>query len=206
MQSFLYAALGDSTGVGVGARDGRGGYVARLYARLSAHTPEASLLNLCASGATSRAVVQSQLPRATSRTPALATVFVGINDLIQGVAPETFAENLEHVATSLARIGTRALFCTLPDLAYAPAAVYFTRALGVQRRAFETRTLAFNQRIGDSARRHGHALADLFTISLADRAHFFSDDGFHPSAHGYDELAATLWPQLVSLLPREATA
>jgi len=199
--TLLYAALGDSTGVGVGARDGRGGYVARLFARLRSRMPGARLMNLCVSGATSRGVVSAQLAHALSAAPQVATVFMGINDLIQGVAPATFASHVERVASALEEQRTRVLFCTLPDLAHAPAAQYFMRTLGVQRALFETRTLAFNQQITESAERYGHAVQDLFAVPLRDRAHFFSEDGFHPSAQGYEELAETLWPAFAALVP-----
>src|SRR5688572_15350644 len=56
-----YIALGDSTGVGVGAREG--GYVAHLYSELAALHPGARLMNLCGSGATTARVLAQQVPR-----------------------------------------------------------------------------------------------------------------------------------------------
>lgn len=73
--SFLYAALGDSTGVGVGASDGRG-YAVRLFERLRVQRADVRLLNLSVSGATSRGVIEMQLPRALTASPRLATVFI----------------------------------------------------------------------------------------------------------------------------------
>lgn len=46
MGTFLYAALGDSSGIGFGACDGHG-YVSRTFARLSRMMPRAELMNLC---------------------------------------------------------------------------------------------------------------------------------------------------------------
>ncbi|MDB4972047.1 MAG: hypothetical protein JWN48_388 [Myxococcaceae bacterium] len=200
-KALLYAALGDSTGVGVGALDGRG-YVARLFTRLSRLRPEARLLNACTSGAVSRHVLERQLPRVLSAQPSLVTVFVGINDLIQGVAPSSFGQHVDEVARALAGGGARCLFCTVPDLSHAPAASAFISALGVKRSLFETRTLALNAQIVHSAHVHGHAVHDLFTAALQDKERFFSSDGFHPSAHGYEELAEQLWPALARQLER----
>src|SRR4051812_17377096 len=45
----IYAALGDSTGVGVGAKEG--GYVARLFTRIKSVRPDSTLTNVCVSGA-----------------------------------------------------------------------------------------------------------------------------------------------------------
>src|ERR671916_2521082 len=47
---IVYVALGDSTGAGVGAREG--GYVLRLFNRLVERRPGSRLNNLCVSGAT----------------------------------------------------------------------------------------------------------------------------------------------------------
>ena len=47
----VYTALGDSTGVGTGAREG-GGYVLRLFKRIERERPLSRLTNLCVSGAT----------------------------------------------------------------------------------------------------------------------------------------------------------
>jgi acyl-CoA thioesterase I len=194
MQELLYAALGDSTGVGVGARDGRG-YVARLHVRLR----KARLLNACASGATSGDVLRRQLPRVLAEAPSFATVFIGINDLIRGSSVELYRQNLDGIATQLAARGVPTLFCTIPDLAFAPAAAFFLTSLRVPRASFEERTLAFNAAVLETARAHGHGAHDLFSISLADKTHFFSSDGFHPSDAGYEALAKELWPSVEAL-------
>lgn len=201
--ALRYIALGDSTGVGVGAHDGRG-YVARLHERLLALVPDARLVNLCISGATSEQVVARQLPRALAELEdgSIASVFVGINDLVRGVSPVRFGEQLEQLARTLAQQQVPTLLCTLPDLVHAPAARTFMQTLGVAGSLFETRTLAFNAEVQAVARKHQLRVADLFEVPLADRAHFFCDDGFHPSAQGYEELTTQLWPVFSRLLPR----
>ena len=64
--SLRYVALGDSSGVGVGARNG--GYVEHLFQRLRRVRAGVGLLNLAMSGATSATVLSGQLPKAT-RSP-----------------------------------------------------------------------------------------------------------------------------------------
>src|SRR5690242_17677506 len=54
-----YVALGDSSAVGVGAREG--GYPARLARRLRAEGADVDLMNLGVSGATSADVLRGQL-------------------------------------------------------------------------------------------------------------------------------------------------
>lgn len=199
----LYVALGDSTGVGVGARDGRG-FVARLHERMREEEPQLRLLNLSVSGATSQGVVAWQLPRAMAVAPTVVTVFMGINDLLQGVTPESFSENVERVAQSFAERRTPSLFCTLPDLAYAPATRRYLTSWGSRGSLLEGRTQAFNDVIERFARAHGHAVHDLFDVALDDGLHFFSSDGFHPSSEGYEELARRLWPDLRALIVARA--
>jgi acyl-CoA thioesterase-1 len=56
---IVYVALGDSTGSGVGARNG--GYVARLFKRMVERRPGSRLVNLCVSGSTTTDVLRGQL-------------------------------------------------------------------------------------------------------------------------------------------------
>src|SRR5207253_1140514 len=76
----IYAALGDSTGVGVGARDGSG-YVARLFTRITRVRPGSKLTNVCVSGATTADVLRTQIEPALSARPTLITLGIGINDV-----------------------------------------------------------------------------------------------------------------------------
>ncbi|MCA1558682.1 MAG: SGNH/GDSL hydrolase family protein, partial [Acidobacteria bacterium] len=76
--SVTYTALGDSTGAGVGAREG-GGYVARLFVRIKKERPDSRLTNLCVSGATTENVLHEQLTPAISSRPTLITLGIGIN-------------------------------------------------------------------------------------------------------------------------------
>src|ERR687892_610256 len=85
----VYVALGDSTGVGVGARGG-GGYVARIFERIERVRPGSRLVNLCVSGATTGDVLRGQVGRVGDARPTLVTVGIGINDLTRMTAPEQF--------------------------------------------------------------------------------------------------------------------
>ena len=84
---IVYVALGDSTGAGVGARDG-GGYVARLFKRIEERRPGSTLNNVCVSGATTADLVRGQLDRGVALNPDLVTVGIGINDIGHGLSLE----------------------------------------------------------------------------------------------------------------------
>ena len=54
-----------------------------------------------------------------------------------------------------------------------------------------------NQRIAQLARRPGFTVVDLFGLSLREipeHPEYFCDDGFHPSAQGYDRICEFIWP------------
>ncbi len=187
----VYAALGDSTGVGVGARKG-GGYVARLFERIERARPGSRLVNLCVSGATTADVLRSQVGRVGEAGPTLVTVGIGINDLTRMVAPEQFARNFEEIVARVReQTGAPFVVSNLPDISHAPRVPEFMREDA--RRGIRL----FNERIADAAARHRLHLADSFAKSaevIPKHPEFFSPDGFHPSDEGYEFWAFEMWP------------
>lgn len=187
----VYVALGDSTGVGVGARKG-GGYVARLFERIERIRPGARLVNLCVSGATTGDVLRAQVGRVGEATPSLVTLGIGINDLVRQAAPEQFAHNFEEIVTRLrAQTDAPVVVSNLPDISHAPAVPAFLHEEA------RRRLVLFNERIADAAARHRMHLADSFEKSAAvipTHPEFFSPDGFHPSDEGYEFWAFEMWP------------
>lgn len=190
-EPVVYVALGDSTGVGVGARKG-GGYVARLFERIERVRPGSRLVNLCVSGATTVDVLRSQLGRVGDARPSLVTVGIGINDLTRMTAPEQFARNFEEIVTRIRQQTDAAVVVSnLPDISHAPRVPVFLRE--DVRRGIRL----FNEHIADSAARHGLYLADSYAKSaevIPRHPEFFSPDGFHPSDEGYEFWAFEMWP------------
>ncbi|HWS88998.1 MAG TPA: SGNH/GDSL hydrolase family protein [Pyrinomonadaceae bacterium] len=190
-EPVVYVALGDSTGVGVGARKG-GGYVARLFERIERVRPGSRLVNLCVSGATTGDVLRSQVGRVGEAKPSLVTLGIGINDLTRMAAPEQFARNFDEIVTRVREQTEAALVVSnLPDISHAPRVPGFLR--GEARR----RLRRFNERIADAAARHGLYLADSYAKSaevIPAHPEFFSPDGFHPSDEGYEFWAFEMWP------------
>lgn len=188
---IIYVALGDSTGVGVGARRG-GGYVARLFERIERVRPGSRLINLCVSGATTADVLRGQVPRVTGDRPSLITLGIGINDVGRGVPVEQFARNYEEIVERIqAKTNAPFIITNLPDVSLAPSIPAFMR--GDVRR----RLLLCNERIEEIARRHGLLVVDAYTMShdsIPSHPEFFSPDGFHPSEVGYEYWAKTMWP------------
>lgn len=193
---FRFVALGDSTGVGVGAGDD-GGYPERLYRRLKGQGLNAGILNLAQSGATTADVLQSQARRAADKRPSLVTLGIGTNDLWRMTSENVFSSNLNAIADILAPSAARVVVCNLIDLAVAPAAKAAQAWLGVTPAVITARVHAFNAQIALLGKRPGFEVVDLYTASRAELAKnpdYFCPDGFHPSTRGYDRWAELCWP------------
>jgi acyl-CoA thioesterase I len=189
---IVYVALGDSTGSGVGAREG--GYVLRLFNRLTERRPESKLTNLCVSGATTSDLVRGQLQRGVEVNPDLVTVGIGINDIGHGLTIDQFAKNYEEILSTLQqKTHARILVTNIPDISSAP------RIPGPMRSGYQQQIIKFNERLDEITRRYGVTVFDMYTISkdeLPSHPEYFSSDGFHPSDQGYEMWATQMWPTL----------
>lgn len=191
--AVVYTALGDSTGVGVGARDGKG-YVARLFERIGKERAGARLNNFCVSGATTEDVLREQLGAAIKTRPTLVTLGIGINDIGHGMPVETFARNYEEIIKRL-KAETRAaiVITNIPDMSFAPVIPVSQRdntRRGVQ---------LFNEKLEAIAKRYELLVVDTYAEThrvIPSHPEFFSEDGFHPSAEGYEYWAEAMWPMV----------
>lgn len=185
----IYAALGDSTGVGVGARNG--GYVSRLMTRINEVRPGSQLKNVCMSGATTTDVLRSQIEPALSVRPTLITLGIGINDAGHGMDVETFARNYETIVVRLKAANAPIVITNIPDVSLAPVVSLSERPAVVRRVSL------FNERISEIASRYNLLVVDAFKATqetIPSHPDFFSDDGFHPSDAGYEFWAEAMWP------------
>lgn len=191
--SVIYTALGDSTGVGVGAKQG-GGYVARLFERIKREQPQARLTNLCVSGATTEDVLRGQVNPALNSRPTLVTLGIGINDIGHGLSAETFARNYEEIIKRLTEeTGARIVVTNIPDISFAPVVP------AAARDEIRSRVTLFNEKIHAIAERYELVVVDIYTEThriIPTHPEFFSEDGFHPSDAGYEYWAKTMWPTL----------
>ncbi len=194
-----YVAVGDSTGVGVGAgRDG--GYPARLLKRIKQERTKAKLVNLCVSGATSEDLLREQLEQAIAARPTLITVAIGINDMGHYVAVEKFARNFEEIVRRLkTETSARIVVSNLPDISFAPVAPV------AMREQLRAQINLFNKHIAEIVKRYGVSLVDAYTEThsvIPTHPEFFSDDGFHPSDEGYEYWAKSMWPAVKAAIDK----
>ena len=194
-----YLALGDSTGAGVGAKDG--GYVARLFKRIVVRRPGSELTNECVSGATTSDVLRSQLAEGLRENPNLVTVGIGINDIGHGFSIEQFAKNYDDILRRL-RSSSRAtiVVTNIPDISSAP------RIPEIIRGEYQRLIIKFNQKLEEIAARYDVIVFDVYTITrdeLPAHPEFFSADGFHPSDKGYELWAEKMWPAVARAIGAE---
>lgn len=193
---IVYVAFGDSTGAGVGAREG--GYVARLFNRLLQRRPGSKLTNVCVSGATTEDLVRDQLQRGVGMNPDLITVGIGINDIGHGLTIDQFAKNYEEILSTLReKTHAQIVVTNIPDISSAPRIPVFMRS------QYQQQISKYNERLEEIANGHGVAVFDMFTISkdqLPSHPEYFSADGFHPSDQGYEMWATQMWPTVESTI------
>lgn len=193
---IVYVAFGDSTGAGVGARNG--GYVARLFERLEGSRPGSELLNFCISGATTEDVLRRQLQTGIGSSPDLITLGIGINDIGHGFTIEQFAKNYEEILSTLKEKTKATIVVTnIPDVSSAP------RIPASMRAEYQRQIERFNTRLEEIARRHEVTIFDVFTITrreLPSHPEYFSGDGFHPSDEGYELWAEQMWPTIAGVI------
>lgn len=203
----VYAALGASDAVGVGAdRPEVEGWAPLVHAGLPAGT---RLLNLGISGATLEEVLRDEVPPALDARPRWVSLWPGINDLRRGVSLPVFAAGLD---TLLGRfetpqprgpggIGPTFLLLNIPDLRPLPA------FKSVDPRALDAAVRQWNSAIADMARRHKVTLVDLYSYAPDLLAHpeYISADGFHPSSAGYRRVADLVLAALKADVPAKTS-
>jgi len=199
---FRWVALGDSYTKGEAARPDEA-WPAVAAEQLRARGREVDLVaNLGRTGWTARDVLERQVPRLAEEKVDLATVQVGINDLVQGLSEEEFRADLRAlIAAVVERVGSseRVVVVSIPDFSVAPAAPRFGDREQLHA-AIERR----NAIIAEEAARARTGFASVFATSraaLGDPS-LLARDGIHPSARGYAAWVPDVLPALEASLAR----
>lgn len=190
----VYAALGASDAVGVGASPLSAGYVFLLADRIAGVRGGVDLKNLGIPGARIDRFLNPMLPQAVEADPEIITVWTGSNDLIAGMSPEAFGAQLNTLLSDLRnRTGAQIFVGDLVDLTQAPR---FRD--NPDSNVTRSRIDAFNVRIRSAAAASGAALVRLSSLPLDDS--LFATDGFHPSNEGHTRLADAFWGEIAPRL------
>ena len=178
-------ALGDSATCGVGdpTSDGWRGW-ARILADAIAVDHDVSFCNLAVTGATVTDVRQHQLHEALDHRPTIASLVVGLNDVMRSTwDPDQIRDELLHCAAALARQGSQLVTVRFHD---------HTRVLGLPSllaRPMQRRIQVLNDIFDEVHERYGTWQLDLDADPTIYDREMWAADRLHPSELGHRRLA-----------------
>src|SRR5947207_7657320 len=159
-----YVAIGDSTGLGIGASNGHG-YVALLLSRLQHLHPQTQLINLSLANANCSEILEevckleSVAGNAEQLQPAVVTVGIGAIDILRGSSEEQFADCYEKLLGHFASTGASIVVTNIPDIASAP------RFDSLEQADIRLTLESYNASIEQIAKRHDLHFVDLYRQS-----------------------------------------
>jgi lysophospholipase L1-like esterase len=199
-----YVALGDSYTIGTATRSPAERWPDQLVVRLGEAAAAGSttidlLANLGVNGYTTRDLIEAELPQLAALEPGLATVLIGVNDVVQGVPAATYRDNVSTILDDLLEQlpANRIIVVTTPDYTVTPRGADYgppaEQAEAIRR---------FNGAISKLAMERGIAVVDIHAISLeaANDRSLVADDGLHPSGAQYARWVERIAPVVKELL------
>jgi lysophospholipase L1-like esterase len=180
-----YVALGDSQTEGLNDLDHSGvlrGWADRFAEHLARTTsPGLTYANLAVRGCRARHVREIQLPAALELRPDLATVVVGMNDLLRhDYDVEATVADVEATVAALREQGAEVATMSFPDVALMLPVMGWLRP----------RQVLLNDRLTAVAARYDVRVLDVFGRPLAGDPAMWSHDRIHGSALGHERIAA----------------
>jgi acyl-CoA thioesterase I len=203
-RAAVYAAIGASETYGIGAGD----RYREAWPQVFYHDvlpPSAVLYNFGIPGATTAQALRDEVPAALAVHATVVTVWLNVNDLIQGVAPPVYGGQLRQLVQALRRgRQARVLVANTPDLGQLPAYkaclpnapatgpdCLIPNRLAPSPDQVAAAVNAYNTVIAQVVNEEGATLVDLHTgdALLAQHPEWISSDGFHPNGLGYAAIA-----------------
>jgi acyl-CoA thioesterase-1 len=180
-------AFGDSLFAGYGVERGES-YPARLEAALRAQGIDARVTNAGVSGDTTAAGRQrlAFVLDGLARTPDLAIVELGGNDLLRGLPVSETRANLAAILDALKQRGVPVLLMGMRSPPN-PGADY---------------QQAFDAIYPSLAKEYGAALVPFFLAPVWDKPELIQQDHVHPTAAGIDTLVAATAADVAEALPK----
>jgi acyl-CoA thioesterase-1 len=200
----VYAAIGASETYGIGATDRTRQAWPQVFTN-EALPRSAVLYNFGIPGATTAQALHDEVPAAVAVHPTVVTVWLNVNDLINGVAAPDYEAQLRQLLRALRRGGqARVLVANTPDLAQLPAyraclpnapagapACLIPAGFMPTPQAVAAAVAAYNAAISEATKQEGAVLVDLHLSDsqISQHPEWISADGFHPSTQGYAVIA-----------------
>lgn len=193
-----YVALGDSYSIGTAVAPEEA-WPPQLAARL-ADVEVHLVANLAVNGATADDVATEQLPELERLKPELASLLVGVNDVVQGVPEETYGARVSEILDGMLQLlpATAIFGVATPDFTVSRQGGAYgvpegqraaiMRGNEILRGACEYRGILF--------------VSEIFDVSheLGDAAGMLAADGLHPSGSQYAHWVAAIEPAVRAML------
>lgn len=189
---LVYAAIGASDVVGVGATDPSGeSWVNALHSMMPEGT---QFVRLGRGGITLREANTLEVPQAVAAQPDIVTLWNCVNDALRGVPLSDYVKDLRAALNALTK-GTDAnvVVLNVPDISTLMASSFDSQQEAMVRGGIQQ----WNKAIAETAAEYGGRVrvVDLFAISdeIVEHPEYISPDNFHPSTTGYRRLAGVVW-------------
>jgi acyl-CoA thioesterase I len=189
-----YLALGDSYTIGTGASSEAHNYPSILAERLTKATgSKVGLTNPAVNGFTTYELIENQLGYLARLKPQLVSILIGVNDLVQGRAPDQYRKSLARIYDTVGAQGPpagRVVAISIPNWSVVPAAATFGNPEGIR-----GLTEIFNSIAQKEAHAHGFIWVDITAISASGLGlpGWVSSDGLHPGDLQYAAWADAIW-------------
>jgi lysophospholipase L1-like esterase len=197
-----YVAIGDSYTIGEGASPNES-WPAILTRHLNEHGLLVELVaNPSVTGWTTQQAIDRELPIFLKEKPNFGTLLVGVNDWVQGVAPDIFRKNFSFLVDQMLTVlgdKDRLLIVTIPDFGVTPTGPKYARG-----RNISDGIASFNKIIAEEANKRSLRVVDVFGLSkkMAGDRSLVAADGLHPSAKEYAEWEKIIFPAALQLLTK----
>ncbi len=179
-----YVALGDSYTIGTAVRPAER-WPDKLVAALGGDAGPLDLVaNLGVNGYTSADLIRNEMPALEDLRPDFVTLLIGVNDVVQGIAPARYAADVAAILDGLRGLvpANRIVTVATPDYTVTSAGSDY----GDPRQQHDA-IVAANETMSRLAAERGIVYVDVFDLSrrAATDPSLVADDGLHPSGAQY---------------------
>ncbi len=199
-EAIRYAVIGDSYSIGEGATEEESwpAVLARSLTRSGILVELFS--NPSRTGWTTQDAIERELPEFRAAKPDFASLMLGVNDWVQGVAAAVFREQIGRIMDEMLSVlpnGKRLLVVNIPDFSVTPDGPTYARGRDISAGLEE-----FNHVIAEEAAKRVLSPVDIFPLSkkMGRDSSLVAADGLHPSAKAYVEWATLIFPVAAALL------
>lgn len=181
--TIKYVSLGDSLTAGVGAGSLEKTFVYQFAEKLSLKSGQVDVVNLGIPGATTKDLIDIQLPQVIPMNPDVITLLIGINDIHGKSSSTKFGKNFNDILEQLqSQTKAKIIVLTIPYLGSSESVRPPLNLI------LDYQTKQFNKQIIKISQNRHIKVINLYESSYLDfSAHneYYASDLFHPSDLGY---------------------